>query len=158
MKKLGFDSYTEAIERSTFDELSARARRELEDEEERRCLLHVAGEAFRVQEAVAALRRGDADAFGKALNASHDSLRDLLRVSCPALDELVDTARGAGATGARLTGAGFGGCAVIFCKRSQRDRIAAEIAARFYAGKGGFDPDAHLVPTEPSAGALHSSE
>ena len=85
--------------------------------------LHVVGEAFRVRDAVAALQNGDAESFGQALNDSHESLRDLLRVSCPALDDLVAAARDSGAFGARLTGAGFGGCAVIFCNAADLERV-----------------------------------
>jgi galactokinase len=114
----------------------------------------VAGEAFRVKEAVAALRNGDAAAFGQALNASHESLRDQLCVSCQALDELVDAARESGAIGARLTGAGFGGCAVIFCNAPDLERVRQGLVQRYYAAHSGFDPDTHLITAEPSAGAL----
>jgi galactokinase len=145
LQKLGLRSYAEA---GTPD-LSVL------NTAEREAFLHVSGERDRVAAAVAAMRCGDAQAFGKALNASHDSLRDLLRVSCPALDELVEKARTAGALGARVTGAGFGGCAVIFCERTQRDRIAHELCDTFYAGRHGFNPDLHLLAVEPSAGALH---
>src|SRR5580700_1960186 len=66
---------------------------------------HVAGESARVYAAVEAMERGDAEAFGRLLRESHASLRDCLKVSCAALDRLVDTAMESGATGARLTGA-----------------------------------------------------
>ncbi len=153
LARLGFPSYAAAIESHGFDELKEMAARQLEDEEQR-CFLHVAGEAFRVRTGVATLRAADAGAFGAALNASHESLRDLLRVSCPALDALVDAARASGAIGARLTGAGFGGCAVIFCRMADRERVAAGVADRFYAGRAGFKPETHLIAAEPSAGAL----
>ncbi len=154
LKVLGFASYREAIQRHSFAELTELATRRLEGDEQR-CFLHVAGEAFRVQRAAAALEAGDAGAFGQALNESHDSLRDLLRVSCPALDQIVEAARASGALGARLTGAGFGGCAVVFCKAPDRDRVAAGMIERFYSRKQGFDPASHLIAAEPSAGALH---
>jgi galactokinase len=67
----------------------------------------------------------DAGAFGSLLLASHASLRDRLHVSCGALDRLVEAAMDSGALGARLTGAGFGGCAVVFC----RQRICPPCAA-----------------------------
>jgi galactokinase len=126
----------------------------LPDGEERRAYLHVTGEARRVSEAVEALKAGDARRFGELLNASHLSLRDLLRVSSPALDELVETAREAGAWGARLTGAGFGGCAIVFSARSDRKRIAAELVKRYYSRRAGFEADKHLIAVEASAGAL----
>ncbi len=74
---------------------------------------HVVSENERVLEAVEALGRDDVAAFGKLMYASHDSLRDDFEVSCPELDAFVRLARGFKATiGARMTGAGFGGCAV----------------------------------------------
>ena len=63
-------------------------------------------------EAANALRAGDADALGPLLLASHASLRDDFEVSTPELDALVAALVEAGAPGARLTGAGFGGCVV----------------------------------------------
>lgn len=124
-------------------------------EDERRAYLHVTGEAARVRAAVHALRAADAPAFGRLLYESHDSLRDLLRVSSPALDELVATARRCGALGARLTGAGFGGCAVLFSMRSDLSRLKQEVCRQYYSGKAGFDPDTHLIEALPSSGALH---
>lgn len=153
LEQLGLASYRSAVEERTFDELRALAAGL--DEEEQRCFLHVVGEAFRVTDAVAALRNADAVTFGRILNASHESLRDKLRVSCPALDSLVEAARSAGALGARLTGAGFGGCAVILCRAAERERVRAELVERYYSKRSGFNPDMHLIAAEPSTGALH---
>ncbi|MBZ5594100.1 MAG: hypothetical protein LAP39_17810 [Acidobacteriia bacterium] len=154
LEGLGFPSYAAAITNSTFGQLKALAGARLEGEEQR-CFLHVVGEAFRTTEGVAALRNADASAFGRILNESHESLRDLLRVSSPALDALVDAARRAGAMGARLTGAGFGGCAVIFCHSSNRQQIAAALVKLYYSERHGFDPGTHLIAAEPSSGALY---
>ena len=112
------------------------------------------GEAFRVEEAAAALRAGDAPAFGRLMNASHESMRDLLEISNPALDELVETALQSGAFGARLTGAGFGGCAVVACHAADRERVAEGIVRGYYSKRTGFDPATHLIVAEASAGAL----
>lgn len=74
---------------------------------------HVVKEIHRVEQAIIALKRGDAHMFGGFMFASHKSLRDLFEVSLPELDCLVEVARGLpGIYGARLTGAGFGGCTV----------------------------------------------
>lgn len=73
---------------------------------------HVFSEAARVDDAEAALRAGDIVAFGRILDASHASLRGDFACSTPALDALCDAMRAAGAVGARLTGAGFGGFAL----------------------------------------------
>jgi galactokinase len=74
---------------------------------------HVVHEIARVHTAVTALRRADVQAFGALMFAGHASLRDLYEVSIPELDTLVEIARDQpGCIGARLTGAGFGGCTV----------------------------------------------
>jgi galactokinase len=74
---------------------------------------HVVKEIARVESAVNALHRQDAQAFGALMFAGHASLRDLYEVSIPELDALVSIARELpGSVGARLTGAGFGGCTV----------------------------------------------
>jgi galactokinase len=73
---------------------------------------HVVSENARVLEAARALKEGDAEALGRLLSASHASLRDDFEVSTPELDALVATLEAAGALGARLTGAGFGGAVV----------------------------------------------
>lgn len=77
---------------------------------------HVLNERARVQTAVNCLRAGDWAGLGHALNESHESLRDDYNVSCPELDLAVETMQKAGALGARMTGAGFGGSAIgLFC-------------------------------------------
>ena len=74
---------------------------------------HVITENERVRELADALTRGDGPAAGEAMWASHVSLRDDYEVSTPTLDALVDALRDTpGVFGARLTGAGFGGCVV----------------------------------------------
>lgn len=74
---------------------------------------HVVREIARVESAVTALKKTDVRAFGALMYAGHASLRDLFQVSLPELDALVEIARRQpGCIGARLTGAGFGGCTV----------------------------------------------
>ncbi|GAB4495842.1 MAG: galactokinase [Anaerolineales bacterium] len=74
---------------------------------------HVVQEVARVEHAITALRAGDVAAFGALMNEGHASLRDLYEVSLPEIDFLVETAQNlSGCYGARLTGAGFGGCTV----------------------------------------------
>jgi galactokinase len=74
---------------------------------------HVVKEIHRVETAVVALRKKETKAFGAMMFAGHASLRDLYEVSTPELDALVEIARKLpGCYGARLTGAGFGGCTV----------------------------------------------
>lgn len=88
---------------------------------------HVVGENERVERAVAALRSGCAHEFGRLMNESHTSLRDLYEVSCRALDAMVEAARTVeGVLGSRMTGGGFGGCTVSLVRRDS----AAEFATR----------------------------
>jgi galactokinase len=95
----------------------------LPDEIERRAE-HVVKEIHRVDQAILALRRGDARMFGGFMFASHKSLRDLYEVSLPELDSLVEIARGLpGIFGARLTGAGFGGCTVNLVEAGHADEF-----------------------------------
>ena len=74
---------------------------------------HVVGECARVHRAVEALAAGDLALFGQLLSESHASLRDDFDVSTPELDAIVERARSDGALGARMTGGGFGGSAII---------------------------------------------
>jgi galactokinase len=83
---------------------------------------HVVKEIHRVEQAVLALQRGDAPMFGGLMFSGHKSLRDLYQVSLPELDVLVELARGLpGIYGARLTGAGFGGCTVNLIAAAQAE-------------------------------------
>jgi galactokinase len=154
LQRLGCLSYRLAIQGRTQAELQELAAHNLDDEAERAAFLHVASEALRVRAAVAAMERRDAAAFGSLLLASHASLRDRLRVSCDALDRLVRAAQDSGALGARLTGAGFGGCAVVFCRRLDLPAVRRGLIQRYYAGLPQFDERMHLIHAEPGPGAL----
>jgi len=122
---------------------------------ERDSFRHTTSEALRVQAAAEAMLRGDIEAFGELLLESHASLRDRLGVSCPALDRLVGAAVESGAVGARLTGAGFGGCAVVLCGRADAAAVRRGIVERFYASRAEFDESRHLIDAEPGPGALY---
>ena len=115
---------------------------------------HVVTEGTRVRQAEAAMAAGDVTAFGQLLDASHQSLRDDYEVSHPELDRLVELARGAGAVGARLTGAGFGGSIVALCRAGRAPEVMAALLERFYAPRGAADDVGRYVfIAEPSAGA-----
>jgi galactokinase len=93
---------------------------------------HVVTENQRVLDAAAALRSGDAGQFGQLLTQSHLSLRDDYQVSGQELDTLVDIAANtAGVLGARLTGAGFGGCAVALAAADHADRAVVTITEHY---------------------------
>lgn len=156
LQRLGFPSYRSAIEGPTFAELDELAAQKLTDDGQRAAFLHVTSEALRVRTAVAAMEQHDAATFGSLLVASHASLRDRLHVSSPALDRLVLAAMDSGALGARLTGAGFGGCAVVFCRKPELPAMRSELIRRYYAGLPQFDERVHLIHAEPGPGALRS--
>jgi galactokinase len=78
----------------------------------------IVGECARVHRAVEALAAGDLALFGRLLSESHASLRDDFDVSTPELDAIVERARSDGALGARMTGGGFGGSAIIARRRA----------------------------------------
>lgn len=114
---------------------------------------HVVSENARVVDAAAALRRGDVESLGTLMVASHASLRDDFRVSTPELDVLVDALLAAGAIGARLTGAGFGGCVVAVTAPGRRDAILAEACDR-YRAQTGLEPRPLAVQAVDGAGPL----
>ncbi|MCC6906579.1 MAG: galactokinase [Phycisphaerales bacterium] len=103
----------------------------------RRRAQHVITENERVLKAVAALRAGQLDAFGELMFESHDSLRDEYEVSCAELDCVVAAARQLGAAGgvmgARMTGGGFGGCAIVLCAPQSAEQVARSIGDSFNA-------------------------
>ncbi len=98
---------------------------------------HVVEEIARTQLAVGLLEKGDAAGFGELMNLCHASLRDLYEVSCPELDTMTSLARHLpGCYGARLTGAGFGGCTVNLVDASLADSFAAQLAAGYEKATG----------------------
>ena len=97
----------------------------------RRRARHVIGENQRVLDVVAALRQGRHAEIGPVLRASHASLRLDFEVSSPELDAAVDAALGGGALGARMTGAGFGGCAIALVSADRIADVRRAILRRF---------------------------
>jgi galactokinase len=91
---------------------------------------HVVSEGARVELARQAMLAQDFARFGELMNSSHASLRDDYEVSCVELDTIVSAALELGAAGARLTGAGFGGCAVLLCRDAQADELVRALDER----------------------------
>ncbi|HEX6108466.1 MAG TPA: galactokinase [Ktedonobacteraceae bacterium] len=118
--------------------------------EERKRARHVITENARVLEAVQALQRQDFGAFGRLMYASHRSLRDDYEVSTPELDAFVEIAVQSSALGARLTGAGFGGCAIALI-RSEDAQVLA-LSVRHYFEVCGFTQPV-FYSFQPEAGA-----
>ncbi|MCY3600043.1 MAG: galactokinase [Gemmatimonadetes bacterium] len=153
LERVGRKSWLEVVEpdQDEFASILTGARKSLPLTLSRR-FRHVASEGRRVIEAERALRGDNMAAFGRLMNASHASLRDDFGVSTQALDEIVGVARDAGAAGARLTGAGFGGCAVALCSANEAKGVIEALIDRFYAPRGGVDRRALFV-ADPSNGA-----
>ncbi len=107
---------------------------------ERRAL-HVIAENLRVGEAVDALKARDLFTFGKLMYASHQSLKEFYEVSGKELDTIVDFCKSFDSCiGARMTGAGFGGCAIALVKKNRYDYFIAELSL-YYEKQIGYKPD-----------------
>ncbi|MEY7977191.1 galactokinase [Streptomyces pilosus] len=140
----------DALRDLPYEDLDAALARLGDEEEVRRLVRHVVTEDARVERVVALLEAGDTRAIGPVLVEGHASLRDDFRVSCPELDLVVDTAVDAGALGARMTGGGFGGSAIVLTE-------AGDVPAVTKAVEEAFATAGHTAPrifeAVPSAGA-----
>jgi galactokinase len=123
---------------------------QLDDEVMRRRVRHVVTENQRVLDARERLRVQDYPGLAPLLDASHASMRDDFEITVPTVDLAVQTARAAGAYGARMTGGGFGGCVIALLDAGGSDEVAAAIGAAF--ADAGYGPPAHFTGV-PSAGA-----
>ncbi len=98
----------------------------------RRRARHVISENKRTLEATQAMRAGNVERFGRLLSESHQSLRDDFEVSSPALNLMVELAESeSGCFGARMTGAGFGGCALALVAADRAAEFAERVAAQY---------------------------
>jgi galactokinase len=123
----------------------------LTDEVTRRRAHHVLTENERVLAVADVLRDGrHLRTIGPVLSASHASLRDDYEVSCPELDLAVATSLAAGAHGARMTGSGFGGCAIALVDADRVERLRGAVTEAF-AAAGWRSPDVFVA--SPSGGA-----
>jgi len=105
---------------------------------------HVIEENDRVNLAAKALSEGALEEFGRLMYASHQSLKDLYEVSGQELDTVVEfSATYPAVTGARMTGAGFGGCAIAILKKGQEDDYREKLTA-FYVARIGYAPEVYV--------------
>jgi galactokinase len=145
----------DALRDVAYDALDAALERLAEDEEVQRLVRHVVTEDHRVERVVELLKSGgDTRAIGPILTEGHASLRDDFRVSCPELDLVVDTALDSGALGARMTGGGFGGSAIVLVEAGDADRITKAVEEAF--GAAGYTAPRTFAAV-PSAGARRIS-
>ena len=99
----------------------------LSDASEKMRVRHVISENQRVLDAVAAMKAHDPKSFGLLMRQSHQSLAEDYEVSSPELDQLVDVCQSNKALGARLTGAGFGGCIVALVEPADQEAMMAAV-------------------------------
>lgn len=115
---------------------------------------HVVYENERVLEMVKALKRGDQNRVGELMHASHVSCKSLYEVSCRELDVMVEIAGGVdGVVGCRMTGAGFGGCAVSLAWDWAVEELTERVYER-YKEKTGIKPEVYVCRIPPGAGEL----
>ncbi|MEW2295102.1 galactokinase [Streptomyces sp. NPDC006743] len=140
----------DALRDVPYDGLDAALERLGDEEEIRRLVRHVVTEDARVERVIALLESSGARAIGPVLTEGHVSLRDDFRISCPELDLVVDTALAAGALGARMTGGGFGGSAIVLAEETDVPSVTKAVEEAF-AGAGFTSP--RVFEAVPSAGA-----
>ncbi|WAP57905.1 galactokinase [Streptomyces sp. S465] len=116
----------------------------------RRRVRHVVTEDRRVEEVIERLDAGDTRSIGPVLTAGHASCRDDFEISCAELDLVVETANAAGALGARMTGGGFGGSAIVLVEEADAEAVSKSVTEAFGAA-GHRAP--RIFPAVPSAGA-----
>jgi galactokinase len=106
---------------------------------------HAVYENMRTVKALEELKAGNLEAFGQLMNQSHISLRDDYEVTGVELDSLVEAAwKQPGVIGARMTGAGFGGCAIAIVENGEVDKFIAEVGAA-YQDKIGYQADFYVA-------------
>ncbi|MEU9278120.1 galactokinase [Streptomyces sp. NPDC048342] len=140
----------DALRDIAYDDLDASLARLGDEEEVRRLVRHIVTEDHRVERVVALLEAGDTRAIGPVLTEGHASLRDDFQVSCPELDLVVEAANAAGALGARMTGGGFGGSAIVLSEAADVDTVTKAVEEAFAAA--GFKAP-RVFEAVPSAGA-----
>lgn len=115
---------------------------------------HVVEENDRVKLAAEALADSNLAEFGRLMYASHDSLKNLYEVSGKELDTIVEYSKNnRDVAGARMTGAGFGGCAIALVKESALDKFRKEVM-QYYTSKIGYAPSVYSSLIGDGVGAL----
>ncbi|MFG2882429.1 galactokinase [Streptomyces sp. NPDC048297] len=140
----------DALRDIAYADLDAALTRLGDEEEVVRLVRHVVTENHRVERVVSLLHAGETRAIGPVLTEGHASLRDDFRVSCPQLDLVVDTALETGALGARMTGGGFGGSAIVLTETTTVATLTKTIESAFTTAA--FTPP-RIFEAVPAAGA-----
>lgn len=112
---------------------------------------HIVEEIDRTLQAIPLLEARELPAFGQLLNQSHISLRDLYEVSIPELDLMVDLAQEiSGCLGARLTGAGFGGCTINIVEQEKAESFVSTLAKSYHTVTG-ISPEIYVCHASDGA-------
>jgi galactokinase len=123
-------------------------------EEVKKRARHIISEVRRTITAIPLLEKSDMAGFGKLMNECHISLRDDYEVSIDELDTMVSIAQGLpGCYGARLTGAGFGGCTINLVERTQAEQFA-QLLRQGYQQATGQSPEIYICQASQGAGML----
>lgn len=118
------------------------------------CCRYVTEEIARTQEAVKLLEKNDLAAFGQLMNATHEGLSKLYKVSCKELDFLADYAHSAKeVVGSRLMGGGFGGCTINIVEKDSTTQFIGAISVA-YKNQFGIDTEAYVVETSNGTGKI----
>lgn len=126
-----------------FNEISS----SIEDPIERKRAFHAIAENERVKNAMEALNNNDLSSFGQLMTSSHISLRDDYEVTGVELDTLVESALNqAGVLGSRMTGAGFGGCAIALVENNHIDEFIQNVG-NDYKNKIGYEASFYIAST-----------
>ena len=144
----------EALGRPSLRDVPLDAVEALADPVLRRRARHVVTENLRVLTSVGAIGDRDWSALARLLDESHTSMRDDFEISCTELDLAVESARAAGALGARMTGGGFGGSAVALVPESAVPQVQEAVTAAF--ARDGHREPAYLVATPGDAARVDS--
>lgn len=121
----------------------------------RKRALHVVSENERVKEAKESLERGELDEFGSLMYASHESLKELYEVSGRELDTIIEFCKSFNdCIGARMTGAGFGGCAIALVRKESFGNFSAKLGT-YYSERIGYEPEVFASAIGGGVGELN---
>ena len=107
--------------------------------------------------AITELETNNIENFGKLIDLSHESLKNDYEVSCLELDTLVDSFRKHGSIGARMTGAGFGGCIIALVETENAQNIINKVKVE-YLDKIGYNADFYIAETSDGTRKLSKEE
>ncbi len=129
--------------------------KEMLNENQYKRVEHIVNEEHRTNSAKSYLSNGYMQSFGELLNGSHKSLRDLYEVSCIELDTMQEAFVNNGALGARMVGAGFGGCVLALVKKSDYSEIIDSVS-KIYTEQTQLIPDFYKIKSYSGASRIYT--